>query len=206
MPEENLQIAIPESLENLKLPDPNLVEYYEDEKNRRYWITGQIDESSLFITKAILKANIEDKDVPVEQRKPVKIFINSPGGLLVPTMSIVGLIRISKTPIWTINVSECYSAAGIILMSGHKRFALPYSICLIHSGSGGAQGTFEQSEQQMKQYKELVKSMKDFILTHTIIDAKTLNKKISLDWYINTNEMLGLGIVDELVTDIDVLF
>lgn len=206
MPEENLQIAIPESLENLKLPDPNLVEYYEDAKNRRYWLTGQIDESSLFITKAILKANIEDKDVPVEQRKPVKIFINSPGGLLVPTMSIVGLIRISKTPIWTINVSECYSAAGIILMSGHKRFALPYSICLIHSGSGGAQGTFEQSEQQMKQYKELVKSMKDFILTHTIIDAKTLNKKISLDWYINTNEMLGLGIVDELVTDIDVLF
>lgn len=206
---ENMLIAIPESLENMQLPSPELLGYYRDEKDRILWIEGEVSEDafSLFeLSKLILNYNKEDKDIPVEQRKPIKIFINSPGGDLESTLAFVGLINISKTPIWTINACWGASAAGLILMAGHRRFALPNTTCLIHSGSGQLGGSYEQTTEQMKNYKYLVDKMRDFILDKTKIDPKLFKKNSQKDWYIYTDEMLNLGIVDEIVDDLDILF
>ena len=82
-------------------------------------------------------------------------------------MSLIGLMNISKTPIFTINAGWSYSAAGLILMAGHKRFALPNTECLIHSGSGQLGGSYEQTAEQMKNYKMLIDKMREFILSKT---------------------------------------
>lgn len=201
MPE--LLVAVPQAVENLQLPNPELLQFYQDEKDRILWIEGEIDESLFEVSKLILKYNKEDKGVPIEQRSPIKLLIHSPGGNLDETLAFVALMGISKTPIWTINAGWAYSAAGLILMAGHKRFALPNTQCLIHSGSGGVGGSFEQAEAQMKNYKELVAKMREFILSKTTIDPKLFKKKNSSEWYISTEEMLVNGIVDEIVTDLD---
>ena len=80
---------------------------------------------------------------------------------------------------------------------------MPNSQCLIHTGSGSVSGTFDQTTEQMKNYKQLVDKMKDFILSHTKIDQKLFNKNKSKDWFINTEEQLSLGIVDKIVDDLD---
>lgn len=206
---EHMLLAIPESVENMQLPSPELLGYYRDEQNRVLWVEGEISDVSfsLFeLSKLILNYNKEDKDIPVEQRKPIKIFINSPGGDLESTLAFIGLINISKTPIWTINTCWAASAAGLILMAGHKRFALPNTTCLIHSGSGQLGGSYEQTTEQMKNYKYLVDTMRDFIIDKTKIDPKLFKKNSQKDWYIYTDEMLNLGIVDEIVSDLDILF
>ena len=203
---ENMLVAIPESVENMQLPNPDLLTYYKDEQNRVLWIEGEINDGLFELSKMILGYNREDKDIPVEQRKPIKIFINSPGGDLDSTLAFIGLMNISKTPIWTIDACWAYSAAGLILMAGHKRYALPNTECLIHSGSGQLGGSYEQTAEQMKNYKYLVDKMRDFILSRTKIDQKLFKKQSSKDWYIYTDEMLNLGIVDEIVTDLDILF
>lgn len=202
----SMLVAIPESVENLQLPDPTLLGYYVDAQNRTFWIEGEIDDTLLETAKLIIKYNREDKDIPIEERKPIKIFIHSPGGDLDTTLAFIGLINISKTPIWTINTCWSYSAAGLILMAGHRRFALPNTSCLIHSGSGTLGGSYEQTKEQMKNYNYLVDKMKDFILDKTNIDSKLFKKQSSKDWYIYTDEMLQLGIVDEIVDNIDTLF
>ena len=201
MPE--LLVAVPQAVENLQLPNPELLQFYQDEKDRTIWIEGEIDESLFETSKLILKYNKEDKGVPVEDRAPIKLFIHSPGGNLDETLAFIALIGISKTPIWTINAGWAYSAAGLILMAGHKRFAIPNTQCLIHSGSGGVGGSFEQAEAQMKNYKELVAKMREFILSKTTIDPKLFKKKNASEWYISTEEMLANGIVDKIVTDLD---
>lgn len=203
---ENMLVAIPESVENMQLPNPDLLTYYKDEQNRVLWVEGEINDGLFELSKMILGYNREDKDIPVEQRKPIKIFINSPGGDLDSTLAFIGLMNISKTPIWTIDACWAYSAAGLILMAGHKRYALPNTECLIHSGSGQLGGSYEQTAEQMKNYKYLVDKMRDFILSRTKIDQKLFKKQSSKDWYIYTDEMLNLGIVDEIVTDLDILF
>ena len=203
---ENMLFAIPESLENLKLPDPTLLSYYQDESNRVLWVDSEICGNLTELTKLIIKYNKEDKCKPVEDRQPIKIFITSPGGNLDETLAFVGLIDISKTPVWTIDAGWAYSAAGLILMSGHKRFALPNTECLIHSGSGHLGGSYEQTTEQMKNYKALVDKMRDFILSKTQIDQKLFKKQSTKDWYINTEEMLKYGIVDSIVDDLDIFF
>ena len=202
----SMLVAIPETVENLQLPNPDLLTYYQDEKDRVLWIEGEINDGLFELSKMILRYNKEDKDIPVEERKPIKIFINSPGGDLDSTLAFVGLMNISKTPIWTIDACWAYSAAGLILMAGHKRYALPNTECLIHSGSGQLGGSFEQTTEQMKNYKYLVDKMRDFILSKTKIDQKLFKKMSSKDWYIYTDEMLSLGIVDEIVDDLNILF
>lgn len=199
-------VAIPESVENLQLPNPDLLTYYKDEQDRVFWIEGEIDDGLFELSKMIVRYNKEDKDIPVENRKPIKIFINSPGGDLDSTLAFIGLMNLSKTPIWTIDACWAYSAAGLILMAGHKRYALPNTECLIHSGSGQLGGSYEQTTEQMKNYKYLVDKMRDFILSKTKIDQKLFKKNSQKDWYIYTDEMLSLGIVDEIIDDLDILF
>ena len=199
-------VAIPESVENLQLPNPELLTYYKDEKDRVLWIEGEINDGLFEYSKMILRYNIEDNDIPVEERKPIKIFINSPGGDLDSTLAFIGLMNLSKTPIWTIDACWAYSAAGLILMAGHKRYALPNTECLIHSGSGQLGGSYEQTKEQMKNYNYLVDKMRDFILSKTKIDQKLFKKNSQKDWYIYDDEMLSLGIVDEIVNDLDILF
>jgi len=203
---ENMLLAIPENLENLKLPDPTLLSYYQDEAQRVLWVDSEICGNLTELTKLIIKYNKEDKDKPVEDRQPIKIFITSPGGNLDETLAFVGLIGISKTPVWTIDAGWAYSAAGLILMAGHKRFALPNTECLIHSGSGHLGGSYEQTTEQMKNYKALVDKMRDFILSKTKIDQKLFKKQSTKDWYITTEEMLKYGIVDNIVDDLDIFF
>lgn len=199
-------VAIPESIENLQLPNPDLLTYYKDEQDRVLWIEGEIGDGLFELSKMILRYNMEDKDIPVEERKPIKIFINSPGGDLDSTLAFIGLMNISKTPIWTVDACWAYSAAGLILMAGHKRYALPNTECLIHSGSGQLGGSYEQTTEQMKNYKYLVDKMRDFILSKTKIDQKLFKKNSQKDWYIYDNDMLELGIVDEIIGDLDILF
>ena len=199
-------VAIPEAVENLQLPNPDLLTYYKDEQDRVLWIEGEIGDGLFELSKMILRYNIEDKNIPVENRKPIKIFINSPGGDLDTTLAFIGLMNISKTPIFTIDACWAYSAAGLILMAGHKRYALPNTECLIHSGSGQLGGSYEQTTEQMKNYKYLVDKMRDFILSKTQIDQKTFKKNSQKDWYIYTEEMLELGIVDAIIDDLDILF
>ena len=200
---QEILVGIPEGLETLQLPDPSMLQYYQDEQERVLWVEGEINESLYELSKLIMKYNKEDKGIPTEQRKPIKIFIHSPGGLLDETLAFVALINISKTPIWTINAGWAYSGGGLILMAGHKRFALPNSQCLIHSGSGGCVGTFESTSEQMKNYKQLIDKMRQFIVDKTKIDQKLLKKNSAKEWYISTEEMLSLGIVDKIVDDLD---
>jgi ATP-dependent Clp protease protease subunit len=202
----SMLVAIPEPIENLQLPNPDLLTYYQDEKDRVLWIEGEIGDGLFELSKMILRYNKEDKDIPVDERKPIKIFINSPGGDLDSTLAFIGMMNISKTPIWTVDACWAYSAAGLILMAGHKRYALPNTECLIHSGSGQLGGSYEQTTEQMKNYKYLVDKMRDFILTKTKIDQKLFKKNSQKDWYIYTDEMLSLGIVDEIIEDLDILF
>lgn len=204
MPE--FTIGIPQSIENLQLPDPALLYYYKNYEDRVYWVEGDIDESIMDLSKLILRCNREDKGIPVEDRKPIKIFISSCGGLLDETMALVKLIGISKTPVYTIDACYAYSAASLILISGHKRYAMPGTKCLFHSGSGGTSGTFDQVQAATEDYKKMVKQMQDYIMSRTNIEQKLFNKKKAYDWYLDADEMLEKGVVDEIVEDLDKIY
>ena len=202
---ELLDIMLPNNLENMQLPAPELVNYWRLAENRIFYIDFAIDESVLEIQKAIININIIDREISVENRKPIKVFINTPGGLLVESMSLATVIAMSKTPVITVNIGESYSGGAILLLAGHKRYALPYSKALLHTGSGAVGGTFEQTEQAQKNYKKQVAEMGEFILKRSGMDEKLYKKNKSKDWYLDAQEQINTGIVHEIVTDLDMI-
>ena len=52
-------------------------------------------------------------------------------------------------------------------------------------------------------YKKMVEDMREFILSKTKIDKSLLNKNKSKDWYIDYNQQVSLGCVDEILQDLD---
>ena len=174
--EELLKLAIPEPLENLQLPNPELLTFYRNLEDRVIWIDYGVDESILEVSKLIMYFNKLDKGIPSEDRKPIKLLLYSYGGDGQACFSLLDVIALSKTPVYTINMGVAMSAGLLILLAGHKRLCLKNSTALAHSGSGGAIGTFEQTEAQMKDYKRFVETMRKYIIERTNIDTKTLNK------------------------------
>lgn len=202
----NILAEVPESTANLQLPDPELRDYYRDEQNRIFWIDDAIDDNLLDLVKMIMRCNKEDKDVPTEDRKPIRVLINSPGGDVQSLWTTIKAIEISKTPVWTINLCSAYSAAADLMASGHRRFALPGTNFMVHNGSCNYGGQIDQVESMKKYFDKLGKKITDNFLARTKVDPKIFKKKAVSDWFFDENEALKMGVIDEVISSFDVLF
>ena len=203
---ENLLIGVPEEIANMHLPDPDLRDYYKDEADRIYWLDDQINDSTLDLVKMILKCNREDKGVPVEERNPIKIFIDSPGGDTITAWSVINTIKNSKTKVITINYCTAFSAAADILASGHERFALEGTHVMMHNGSCSYGGQVDTVEATKKYFDGLSKKITNHVLERTKINPKVYKKKALTDWFMDEGEALENGIIDKIITDFDKLF
>lgn len=206
--EENKNIldGVPEEVVDMTLPAPYLRDYYRDEADRIFWVDGEINDNLLDLVKMIIRCNKEDKGLAVDIRKPIKIFIDSPGGDVCALWTTIKAIEISKTPVYTINYCTAFSAAADLLASGHKRYALPGTSAMVHSGSCVFGGTVEQVENMKKHFDKLGKKITDYFLAHTKVDPKAFKKKAPSDWHMDECEMLENGLIDEIVENFDVLY
>ena len=199
-------VGVPESTANMQLPDPDLRDFYRDEEDRIFWLDTNVDDCTLDLVKMIIRCNRMDKDKSVEERTPIKIMINSGGGDVQVMMTIIEAIKISKTPVYTVCFSSAMSAAAEILAAGHKRYALPGTCVMVHSGSCSYGGTMEQAESCKKYVDYLTKRATDMFLANTKINAKTLKKKGASDWYMNEYEALENGVIDKVISELDEIF
>lgn len=203
---ENLMVGVPEGTANLQLPDPILRDHYRDEKDRIYYVDSTIDDTTLDLIKFIFQCNKEDAGKPVEERKRILIMIDSPGGSVEVLGSIMGAIKISKTPVWTCCYCTAFSAAADLLSYGHKRFALPMTSMMFHAGSCQYVGSQNDVEKAKKFFDGLGKRVNDEVNSKTNFDAKFLKKMKTDDMYMTEEEALQLGVIDEIITDMDLLF
>lgn len=202
-----MDIVIPAgSGANMELPDPGLLNYFTDLERRTIWIDFEIDSTLLEVSRKIIQWNYDDRDIKVDDRIPIFLMIFSPGGDLDATMHCVDIIRLSKTPVVTVNTGIAMSGGMNLLIAGHRRLCLPHARGMIHTGSGGLSGTFDQVSAAADDYKVQISEMKDYILTRTNIDPRTYSKKKNKDWYLNSAEMVKYGIVDEVVDDISKIY
>ena len=202
---ETLSLEIPKEVENLQLPNPSLLDYYKDSEERIFWLEGEVDGETLELVKTIMRINQEDEkyNIPVENRIPIKIFIDTIGGNVQVMWTLINAIRISKTPVHTIVYCMAMSAGSYILSAGNRRFAFPGATILVHSGGVGYQGTVEQVESAKRYYDKLDKSTNDFFINNTKINPKELKRKGAVDWYMNAEEALSYGIIDRIIESFD---
>lgn len=185
------------------LPSPELLEYYRRLKNCEIVWNDIISDCTIDIPLYIFKWNKEDQNIPVEERKPIKIWINSDGGDTNVTLFTANIISLSKTPVITIGMGRSYSSGGLLLMAGHKRFIFDSTSVLIHDGSTGAIGDTGKVIDNLEFTKQMETHIREFILKHTKIPEELLDKNYRRDWFLFSNDVMKYGIADKIVTDID---
>ena len=190
---------------NLQLADPSLVQYYYDLANRSIWIDSEINASTLDIVSKIIRWNREDKGKPVDERKPIKLFFLSPGGDLEIEEAVVSTIRLSQTPVWGIAMGMVASAASLIYLSCHKRFALPNAYLIIHQGSAQMGGNYDQMVAALKDYEEQIERMTKFYIENTDYTEDEIRTNIKTDWYVRGEELLQRKLITDWVSTIDEL-
>lgn len=190
-------------LGKLNLPDPDTLAFYTQTRDREIYWNSEVDEAMVNCSLQVINWNKEDKDTPINERKPIKIYINTDGGDVVSVLNFIDVILLSKTPVITIAMGKVYSAGSLLVMAGHKRYAFNNTSCLIHSGSFGTMGTTDKVLDYTEFTKKQEKRVKEYILSKTTISSKVYDKKYREDWFMFSDEMLNLNIVDEIITDLD---
>ena len=188
------------SPETMSVPDPGVLMFYQNLSRRKLWLDISVGDTMLDYSRYIMQWNEEDHGKPPEDRQPIWLYIFNYGGSADFMWMFTDMISASVTPVYTVNVGKCCSAAALIFMTGHKRFMLPSATVLIHEGSGAIEGDAVKVIDQAESYKAMVKKMHNYILSHSMIPAATLTRKKNNDWELSAADCLKHGVCDAVVS------
>ncbi|MDQ3001805.1 MAG: ATP-dependent Clp protease proteolytic subunit [Fibrobacterota bacterium] len=132
--------------------------------------------------------------------KDILLYINSPGGVVTSGLAIYDVIKYVKPDVQTICVGSAYSMGALLLAAGTKgkRYILPHGKVMLHQPSGGATG---QSSDIQIHAKEIIKTKKELngiLAEATGKSAEQIQKDTERDLYMNAQEAMAYGVVDEI--------
>ena len=173
----------------------------EDIEARRLYLNGEIDGNVInSIAYYIMRYNRIDKEIPIEERKPIILYINSPGGSVPDGYGVIDTMLLSDTPIYTVNIGQCMSMGFLIYLAGDKRYAMPHSEFLMHDGSTmGWDSTAKMKDKIEFETGQLERMTKEYIISRTDINDDLYEKKYRIEWYFLPEEGKKIGAVDYIV-------
>ena len=143
-----------------------------------------------------------ESHIPIDEREPIKIYINSDGGDLAAAFSIIDTIKMSKTPVWTINTGCAYSSGLEIFIVGHYRIAYPFSSFLFHEGYTGFGGDANKFKNYSHFYERLLEMSKQNILDHSTLSEEEYEKVKKDDWWFLAQDAYDLGMCDIIAKEL----
>lgn len=169
--------------------------------NREILIGEIVDGLGVSVESYIRYWNKQDEGIPREDRKPIKIYIDSLGGMLTDSMTIIDAIKMSKTPVIGICTGCAYSGGFFIFISCDQRIAYPHSSYLFHEGATSTGGTSGQFQNYAAFYKKQLDQLKDIVLDNTDITEDEYRDIKKDDIWYDAKEALEKGIADVIAED-----
>lgn len=174
--------------------------YVNNLKQRKLYLDCDISFQSVEdIIANIMNYNKADKDIPMEGRKPIYLYISSLGGEVPAGLALMDVISSSKTPVYTINIGSAYSMAFYIAISGHKRYALNNSTFLLHDGFNSLKLSVAKTQDVFQFQQKQEERLKQYTISHTNITEKDYDGKYRAEWYMYADEAKELGVVDYII-------
>lgn len=197
-----IDIGLDELLTTLQpkgLPDPIIYQYYKNLLNRKIIINEQIGDGLL--ETAILPFIEMNEDGTGD---PIEIIITTPGGEIYSGFNFVDQIENARVPV-TIHIMSMAASMGfLIAMAGKnnpnvKTVCHPFSVGLLHSGSQYMEGSVHAVKDTFNFSQHYEEKIKKYILSHSKIDEDLYEKVERKEYWMDADEMVRLGIVDEII-------
>jgi ATP-dependent protease ClpP protease subunit len=181
-------------------PESDYVNYI----TREIVLDGGIDKDTFRrYVMAIIRMNKEDEmeELPPEERMPITIYINCHGGDQVSGMTLIDIIKASKTPIVGV-ATMAYSMAVPILLACHTKLCYPSSTFLIHDGGINISDSMNKAKDLYKFVMKQEDYYEKYMLEHTKIPKRLFRQKSRVEWFMDSQDALKHGLVDKILTEI----
>lgn len=200
-----------EDEEQILIPPDTAPSYKADSDRRLIIIDDELCEETMEIAYILIEWNREDEeqDIPIEERQPIYIYLDSPGGMLDVAEAISTVVRLSETPVYMIGFGSVYSGAAYLLGTGQpgRRFIMPSANVMIHDGTltiGGP--TTVKTIRAFEFHKTAYLRPLAIFSECTGLPEDVLRQKAVDDWFMNADEAVECNIADKVITNICELF
>ena len=153
------------------------------------------DQVANLIVAQLLFLNHEDPE------REIRMYINSPGGVIYAGMAILDTMNIISNPISTTAVGVTASFGTVLLAAGTKgrRYALPHATIHMHQPLGGAQGQATDIAIQAKQIMHLKTLLNGIMAKHTGQPLEVIERDLDRDYYLDAQQAVDYGLVDQMI-------
>lgn len=164
-------------------------------KNRIVILSGEIndDSANLAIAQLLYLDSLNHDDI--------SLYINSPGGVITSGMAIYDTMNFIQSDVSTICMGMAASMAAFLLSCGTKgkRFILPNAEVMIHQPLGGAQGQATEIQIAAEHILKMKKRLNHILSVNTGKDLKTIETDTERDHFLDAEEAMEYGIVDQII-------
>ena len=153
------------------------------------------DQVANVIVAQLLFLNHEDPE------REIRMYINSPGGVIYAGMAIYDTMRIISNPISTTAVGVTASFGTVLLAAGTKgrRYALPHTTIHMHQPLGGAQGQATDIAIAAKQIMYQKGILNGILASHTGQPLEIIERDTDRDFYLDAKQAVEYGLVDQVL-------
>ena len=125
-----------------------------------------------------------------DPKKDIKLYINSPGGIVTAGMAVYDTMQYVKANVSTICVGLAGSMAAVLLAAGEKgkRFALPNSEVMLHQVMGGAEGQASDIKIRAEHILKIRDRINQILVNHTGQPLSKIEKDTDRDFYMSPEE------------------
>lgn len=165
-------------------------------RERIIFLNGEVNDTmSALICAQLLLLEAES------QKKPINLYINSPGGSMTSGLAIYDTMQFIHAPVHTLCMGTARSMGSFLLMAGEPghRSALRNASLHVHQPLGGFQGQasdiFIQAEEMRKTKHKVI----EFYARHCGRTYEEVERKLDRDCFMDAQEALEWGLIDSIL-------
>ncbi|WOH10266.1 hypothetical protein DCAR_0729733 [Daucus carota subsp. sativus] len=167
-------------------------------RQRIIFLGSQVDDVSAdYIISQLLFLDAED------QKKDIKLFINSPGGSVTAGMGIYDAMKLCKADVSTICLGLAASMGAFLLASGTKgkRYCMPNARVMIHQPLGTSGGKASEMSIRIREMAYHKVKLNKILSRVTGKPESQVEVDTDRDNFMNPWEAVEYGLVDAVIDD-----
>ena len=165
-------------------------------QDRIVLLGGEVnDDSANLIVAQLLFLQAQDA------KKPVSMYINSPGGSVTAGLAIYDTMQFISCPVHTYCIGQAASMGAVLLTAGEKghRFALPNARIMIHQPWGGAEGKASDIEITCQEILRLKEKLNEILAAHSGRPLEQVVRDTDRDHFMGAEEARAWGLIDQVL-------
>lgn len=165
-------------------------------QDRIVLLGGEVnDDSANLIVAQLLFLQAQDA------KKPVSMYINSPGGSVTAGLAIYDTMQFISCPVHTYCIGQAASMGAVLLTAGEKghRFALPNARIMIHQPWGGAEGKASDIEITCQEILRLKQKLNEILAAHSGQPMEQVVRDTDRDHFMGAEDARAWGLIDQVL-------